>query len=135
MIERNGVDGIPGFQVIDRGIDMGARMAVHMQVADQYRPASLWENDGGGSPGNETVAPESGRVISMILMAYSSSQPVLSDERHEPYATMVLLREPVPVPFEHDQFLENTISYRGDQPPPFSELLFERTRYFRCLRQ
>ena len=35
------------------------------------------------------------------------------------------------VPFEHDQFLENAISYRGDQPAPFSELLLERARYFR----
>ena len=57
---------------------------------------------------------------------------MFSDERHKPDAPVELLYEPVPVPFEHDQFLEDAIADRGDQPSPFCELLFERAGYFRC---
>jgi hypothetical protein len=42
----------------------------------------------------------------------------------KPDATMVLHEELVSMPFEYDQFLQNTIPHRGNQPASFRELLF-----------
>ena len=43
---------------MDRGINVGTRMAVHMQVADQVQPRIPLGKLRGWIPGNETAAPE-----------------------------------------------------------------------------
>ncbi len=91
---------------MNRGVDMGARMAVHVQVAYQVKPriplGKLWW----GIPRKRNRgAGKRARDINYSHRLFLTPA-VLPDERHKPDASMILFRKLAAVAFDHHEILD-----------------------------
>jgi len=130
VCKRNGINCIPAFEIMHRGIDMGTGMGAHREIAYQVHPMIR--------------LPEPGCLVTWIHYCigrqragyikdlHSSHTPAeFSNQWDEPDTAMPLPRDSTALFFYHNQFLDVPAANRGDESSPISKLVDKRRWYLR----